>query len=349
MKSFYRVIGITSGIFFIMIIVSIGIASSYISTHRLSLNQLFNFNDTQFSNVSTENGFSFNTIFSPKKYADRFEKITINKEDTFPLVDSISVNVSIEDIQFIEEKRNDIKVVYNREKPDVKDYNLNYTASVDKNRLNIDSILEVHNLILNYNYKGSIKIYVPEGYHFKEVSLSSSMNEIKTGNIYDNCDQLTIDADLGNIDLLITYPKELLDIDCALGELTLETETTITSLICNTDLGASNIRLNGKVGSFTSNNNMGKITIESQKSIDQIILSDSMGAIEATFKGYVGSAQITANMGSITAKFYENSDMNIYAKADMGEVTSDFPITKSKDKANFVFTSNMGAITIKSK
>lgn len=348
MKSFYRVIGITSGIFFVMIVVSIGIASSYISTHHLTLNQLFNFSDTQFSNVSTQKGFSFNTIFSPKKYADHFEKLIINQEDTFPLVDSLSVNASIEDIQFVEEKRADIKVVYYREKPDVKDYNLSYSASVNKNRLNIDSNLEVHNLILNYNYKGTIKIYVPTGYHFKEVLLSSSMNEIKTDNIYDNCDELTVKADLGNIDILVSQPKELLNIECALGELDLETKTNIAELTCNTDLGSSNIHLDGKIGTFTCNNNMGKIAIEAQKSIDQVILNDSMGSVDATFKGYVASAEISASMGSITAKFYENPDMIIYAKADMGDVNSDFPLSKSQQETDYVFTSNMGTITVKS-
>ena len=127
MKSFHRIMGYLSGIFVLMIIVSISISSSYMKRNEITFSQLFS--ETGSLQYGGNWSLSLEGLFSNHLKSSDYETIRIEESNQFDLAKEIFISSSIEDVIFIEEDRSDIQVDYYRELPDTNADSVRYRAS----------------------------------------------------------------------------------------------------------------------------------------------------------------------------------------------------------------------------
>jgi len=345
MKSFHKTMGYLAGIFTLMIIVSITIASSYMTRNNISFISLFE----ETSSLEFDNNFEFklDNLFNNIDLSSRYDTKLIEDSQTFDLVKEIFISSSIEEIVFIQEEREDIKVDYFRELPDSKYYSVDYNINDTNSRLNITATMSVSakNLTINNDYKGSITIYVPKEYLFDKITLDSSISTLKSENIYPFTKNLTLISSLGDIDIDITEPLNSLNITSKLGSIKLEIKSEINKLYINCDLGKINLTIDESIGDLAIEENLGDIKITSNAPIGISKIHNNMGKLEGTFTKKVESIDFSTNMGSIDISLLDNDDISIYTETNLGSVESDFP-TASKEQTDFIFTSNMGKIKV---
>lgn len=342
MKSFHKTMGILSGIFLLMIIVSISVSSSYMTRHNITFPELFS--ETGNITYGVESGSSF---WRTGEKSSNYETITIENSDSYELVDELFISASIEEILFVEEDRKDILVEYYRELPDTKNYQVNYKTTVLNNKLSISSTLKVNSLSINKDYEGFIKIYVPNDYQFDKVTIDSAAAKITSQNIYTKTNSLSAIASFGDIDIDIDSPIDEVIISCDLGSIEVNVNSKINNLDISCDLGEINLKLNEHVETLTISEDMGDIQLKASSTLGSVDIENNLGSIDAEFLENVNKVIIANDLGDINVDFYKNDDISIYIDTDLGNTSSDFTTISSKD-ADYKFTSNLGSIDVNS-
>jgi len=343
MKSFHKTMGYLAGIFTLMIIVSISVASSYMSRNNISFLSLFE--ETSTLEFDEDFEFKLDGLFNNIELSSRYDTKIIKDSQSFNLTKELFISSSIEEIIFIQEDREDIKVDYYRELPDSKYYSVDYKVNESSNRLNISAAMSVKNLTINNDYKGSITVYVPKAYAFDKITLDSSISTLKSENIYPFTRNLTIISSLGDIDIDITESLDSLNITSKLGSIKLDIKGEIDKLYINCDLGKINLTIDEIINDLSIEENLGDIKITSNAFIGTSKIHNNMGKLEGTFAKEIKSIDFSTNMGSIDITLLDNDDISIYSETNLGSVDSDFPST-TKELTDFIFTSNMGKIKI---
>jgi hypothetical protein len=343
MKSFHKTMGYLAGIFILIIITSITVASSYISRNNISLTHLF-FESSSLK-FDREFDFQFDSILNNLEKSSQFDTQFISKTQTFALVNELFISSSIENITFIEEDRDDIKVDYYRELPNSKFYTVDYDATSTKEKLTITAAVSVKNLTINKDYIGTITIYVPSGYKFNKITLDSGISKLTTENIYTHTDHLTVISSLGDVDLYLSQQLKSLSITSQLGSIKLGIEAPIGELYINCDLGHVNLNIQAPINDVSIKENLGDVLVNSTSSLGFIKIHNNMGKIEAIFLDEVKGTDFSTNMGSIDVAFNKNKDITVYIENNLGSVINDYVVTE-KDKTSFIFISNMGKISI---
>ncbi len=117
------------------------LAMSYMDSKELTFEEIFE--DGGF-NINLNRGMIFsdfdalNIEGNISSNYSRYETKDIYEENTFEVLDNIKIISSTEDILFIEEDRDDIKVTFEREVPDTTRYTLSYDAEVTGDQIVID-------------------------------------------------------------------------------------------------------------------------------------------------------------------------------------------------------------------
>ncbi len=320
MKSFNKTMSFLAGLFAIMIILSIAVASSYINRNNLSGSDLWG----NSSHIQFSDDWEFNGLFSSNHRSNEFETLVLTQTDTFDLKSELFISSSIEEITFIEEDRNDIMIEFYREYPDTSTYNVKYEVTETIDRINISSTLSIRGLIINKDYSGNIKVHIPTDYHFNKVTLDSSATVMNTDNIYTKTDVLTILADFGDIDINIDQPIETVSINC--------------------DMGAIKIYTSKAIGNLDISNDIGDLFFNIDAPVNNANFSSNLGQISGEFKDEVGQVNASTDLGNIDITFHKNENMVVTIDVDLGDKSSDFPTTNnSKD---FRFSSDLGSVQI---
>lgn len=341
MKSFNRNMGIMAGIFFVMIVGSVSVGTSYIESNNLDNLEFWN----ETTNLDYSGDWDFDGIFSNKKTSD-FDTMTINDSQTFSLQPELYISSSIEEITFVEENRNDIQVNYYREYPDTDAYHITYKADETTSRITVTTTLSIRNIAVNKSYDGRIEIRLPKGYEFDEITLESAAAKIESDNVYTKTKELNIIASFGDIDIKIEDTMETLDIQCSMGSVNINVQEDIDTLNLECNLGDIDLRLDGKIANFSLQNDMGDTNIEARRAIGKGNISASLGEVTGSFRNEVSALNVHCDMGSINLSFRDNDDMVVYADTDLGDVSVDGAFTISDDPSDFSFTSNLGSISI---
>lgn len=342
MRSFNRTMGVMAGVFFLMIVISISVGTSYIESNNLNTRELWN----QTTNLDYSDQWNYDGLFSGKKSSD-YETLELTQTDTFPLKPEIFISSSIEKVTFIEEDRSDIQVDYSREYPDTSDYTVSYSAGASSNRISVTATLNSRGLSINRNYDGAIVIRIPNDYRFESITLDSSAAVIDEDGIYTNTDELTVIASLGDVSLKTEYPIDQLDVQCSMGSIDLKVNEAVDQIDIVCDLGEVNLNLDAEVGDLNVQNDMGDITVEASDRLGKVSLTSSIGSVNGEFRREVAGMTVSSDMGSIQMTFHRNDDMSIYADTDMGDVDSDF--TRVDKSEGFTFTSSIGSIELVKK
>jgi hypothetical protein len=316
--------GFLSGIFLLIIILSVTVASSYMQRNDISFEDLFDGSSSiQYGNDWNFNG---NFIFNQTNKSSDYETRIIEKNETFDIVDELFISTTIEEVVFVEEDRSDILVEYYRESPDTGAYDVKYKTSSTSNKLSVSTSLSIRNLRLNKEYKGKITIHIPSDYIFEKVTLDSGAAKIRTENIYSKTRALSIIASFGDIDITTDSPIEKVNVRCNLGSITLNVNKPINDLYIDCE--------------------MGDIKINTSSIIEYVSVVNNMGSINADFLENISGATFENNMGDINVTFHKNDDMAIYIDTNLGDTSSDYSTTSSNN-TNFSFMTNMGSIKVK--
>lgn len=342
MRSFNRNMGVLAGIFFLMIVVSVSVGTSYIESNNLNSSELWN----QTANLDYSDNWEFEGILSGNKASDYSTK-ELTQSDVFEAKDEIFISSSIEEITFIEENRDDIQVDYYREYPDSDDYRLSYEARETNRRINITATLNIRGLAINKVYDGEIVVRIPKDYRFEKITIDSGAAVIESDNIYTDTDELKVIASFGDMSMTIDHPIETLDIQCSMGSIDLTVKEDVESVDVECNLGEVNLIFNGKVDELEVQNDMGDIYVETNGVVNKGTLNTDLGSVTAKFTDEIKALTVNSDMGSIDLDFYENDDMVLFADTDMGSVDSDFPV--DEDASDFRITSSMGSININNK
>lgn len=343
MKSFHKTMGLMAGVFLLMIILSLSVASSYMTKNDILFESLFL--ESADPNYHGSYRFTWNGLFGPSHRASDYETVTIEESESFGLAKELFVSSTIESISFIEEDRSDILVEYYRELPDSKLYDVNYSTSESENKLNITATLKIGNMNLNRTYGGEIKIHLPKDYHFDKVTVDTGMAKIRSANIYTDTDELSVIASFGDIDVVIEQPIRDVNVSCNFGSIDLRCESTIDNLDVDCDMGSIDLEVNAPISQLDVTENMGDVNLNASAEISHVDIVSNMGTVRADFLETVGGMDLDTNMGDVDVYFYENADMHVHADTDLGNVKSDFPIV-SAGKTDFRFTSNMGSVSV---
>ena len=302
MKSFHKTMGYLLGFFFIMTLVSIIVAASYINSNNLSLENIFSEN-TSINYTDHWDIDFFPNILSSNHRSDDYKTISLSNTQTFDLPDKIFISAAVEDIQFIEAERDSILVEYYRDQPDTKRYNSNFNTQLKNDQLSITTSLSIRNLIMTKEYKGIIKVYVPKGYFFEEVKLEADTIPLTDDNVYYNTNKLILMTDLGDIDL--HFPKKMKDVSvfCDIGSISLQSESEIENIIIRNDLGDIHLDLD-TVNSLDIDTDLGAINATLNLPSDTLIYADTdLGSIDSDFKKTNSEEEANysfySNLGSI--------------------------------------------------
>lgn len=340
MKSFHKTMGLLSGIFLLMIVGSVSVASSYMTNNDITIPLLFSD-----STEITESASNKINIWDSGSNASSYDTITTNRSETFNVVEEIFISSSTEEVIFIEEDRNNILVEFEREQPDTDNYEVLYNTNSSNNKLTISATLKSKGISINKVYKGSIKIYVPEDYHFDKVTIDSGAAKITSDNIYTNTNNLTAIASFGDIDIDIDDPINEVLISCNFGSIKVGVNDEVNNLDITCDMGTIDLEINDGINELSVKENMGDVDIEGNSPIGSVTVENNMGAIKAEFSDFVEYVDIENNMGDINVTFLDNNNMTIYIDASLGSVHSDF-VTTDSNKSNYKFKSNMGSIKV---
>lgn len=343
MKSFHRNMGYITGIFIIMIVASLAVSGSYMQRNDISIKDLFE--GSTHIQFDDDFGFKLDSIFNDIEKSSHFDTKVIEQTDTFKVSKELFISSSIENIVFLQEDRNDIQVDYYREMPNSTYYNVNYSAKETDDKITVSAAMSVRNLTINHDYKGTITIHVPMEYTFDKLTLDSGISTLKDSNVYLNTKDLTIISSLGDVNLSIAQPLEVLHITSNLGSVKLKIDSDIDKLTVNCDMGKINLTIDAPVNVLTLEENLGDINITSNAPIEFAKVNNNMGKLDGNFNSTVNGIDFYTNMGSIEVTLNQDKEFSVYAKTSLGKISTDYPKVK-KDQTNFHFVSNMGSIII---
>lgn len=341
MKGFHKFLGVTALLLTGILILTLTFTGYYISRHKEILTQFQNVHFPSITNMQYDW-----TLFNSQK-SSSFETLTSSQTDYFDLAETIVIDVSLENIAFIEEDRTDILVEYFNEHPNSPLYKFDYSPKMIDNTLYITTNYTITDLFIDKTYKSKITIHVPKDYVCKNLDITLSMGELTNKSIFNNVSNLKLTAKLGDIDVDITSPKDSLIVNSEAGNIKLNMSAPVELFESKSNFGEINLEFSDNVGSLLSELDMGNLDIESKKPINVVSLSAKMGNIEGDFIGKVSELTAAAEMGNIEMTFGSNEGSTVYIDTDLGNIDSDFESVKENDHPNFKVYSNMGNVTLK--
>lgn len=330
---------INLGLLFLAIIV----AATYMEDKDLSFNDLVN--ETNW-HIGSGNISSLNINWDNDHSASKYETIVMHEETTFDVTDHIEIESTIEDIQFIHEDRDTIKVVFDRELPDTSRYKLNYVAKESNKGLTIKSTISVNNIFTDLIYKGSITIYVPEDYQCESLLIESDMAKYNNLLLPKSVNNLILIADVANIELDITQPIKNLSIKANAGNLILNIDQTIDDLKIDCDSSNTNIEVNAPITNVNINTDIGNINATFNVSPSDMHLLSDIGKITLDFYDDIKTLDVSTDIGDVRLNLLETDKATVYKSIDLGSFSSDQPLISNKKDAQIYVSTDLGSVRI---
>lgn len=276
---------------------------------------------------------------------------TRHQELTFAAVPKIGITVDIETVSFVEEDRQDILVVYDYRHPNSPEYDIDFKAFVSDDLLQISattkarqkSTLPIATITSDGIYRGSVAVHVPTGFHLQSLALTTSLLDINPSLLYENSDNYVLSSLMGNIDLALSAPKQLISLDADLGNVSVVANAPVESLDLFSNLGNSYLNFADSLGTLYIINDFGNSVILLEKDLTAATVQSNVGDISLFLSNLPESLNIYTLTGNISAYLSENSVSS--ADSAQGSTNSYFPLTTAEDPA-FSFFSAGGNIRL---
>ncbi len=321
------------------------LALSYMDSKDLTFEEIFE--DGGF-NVNLNRGRIFDDLNLEANISsnyNRYETKDIYEENTFEVLDTIKITSSTEDILFIEEDRDNIKVTFEREVPDTTRYTVRYDAKATDDKIIIDVDLRTNGYYAEKDYKGLITLYVPNDYHCDKLTIDS---QVASHNITlpKDVDDVDISVDFGSIDLVVEDSLDVLELSLNAGELYFKTNAPVKVIDVSLDTGELTFDINDHVGSVEIKNNVGEITGVLNESPTTMEVDCDLGDVEIEFLEPIVTLDVRMNIGDLNINVANGDEGIVYIDKDLVDFSSDLETTNKKDKANIFLNVDLGDVEI---
>lgn len=275
----------------------------------------------------------------------RYETKDIYKEDTFDLQDNIKIITSTEEVLFIEEDRDDIQIIFEREVPDTSRYTVDYKAKSSGDQIVIEVDLRTNGYYAEKDYQGLITVYIPENHHFDQVTIKSS---IASHNMVlpKDVDRVDLSVDFGSIYLIIDEPLQALELSLNAGDLFFEINAPVDKVEASLDTGELNFEVNETVDHLEINNKVGAIVGTLAVSPTLIEVECDLGDVDLEFYEPIEGLNAGVNIGDLQIHVSEDDEGLVYIDKDLVDFNSSLTTTNKKDTANITLNVDLGDVSI---
>lgn len=245
-----------------------------------------------------------NTPVIPTVPIEGNDSFNINEEKSVSAanVKNITIDIPVGDINFIPEKRTDIKANFHGSAVAGKNYvKPELMAKSDNNEVVIK--VENKSTVKSQSNHFILDVYIPSDYS-ENIKASSSVGDISLNGL--NPNKLDLTSSTGDIKLKKLKLSEL-SMHCGTGDIICEDiESKKTDFNCTT----GSVKLNGILGNLT-----GKITT---------------GDSNVSYSTFNNNVDISVSIGSIKLSIPKSSKFNIKAASSIGNLRCSFPIKITK-------------------
>ena len=335
-------------------LVSLGIVAvsallifSYIDSKDLTLSDIFN-DETLYIGVRDSHFFDnvddLTDRVSPS--TSRYDTKVMTQNDVFAVVDNIQINSSIEDIIFIHEDRDDIRISYEREVPDTSTYVVNYKTRSTKNQIIIDVDLRTKGLYTDMDYDGLITIYLPKAYEGDNLIINSNVasHDMSLPNSVNDVD---ISVNFGSIDISVDQPLDSLKLSINAGDLYFKINEDVAKIDASVDTGELSFDVNNHVGNFSIENNVGEINGYLKNSPTVMDVLCNLGDVSLDFEQNINTLSAEMNLGDLTIDVDDDDNSTAFIDTDIVDYESVLKRTRNQSNANVFVEMNVGSVTIK--
>ena len=275
----------------------------------------------------------------------RYETKDLYEERAFEVRENIKIISSTEDILFIEESRDDIKVTFEREVPDTSRYNLHYDTRITSDQIVIDVDLRTNGYYAEKDYKGLITVYVPMDYHCNKLTIDSLVASQKIS-LPKDVDEVDISVDYGSIDLVVQSPLDVLELSLNVGDLYVQTNAPVNVIDLSLDAGELAFDLNDRTGSVKVKNNVGEIRATLVESPTTMEVDCDLGDVKIEFLEPVVTLDVKVSIGDLNIDVASDDKGLVYIDKDLVDFSSNLVTTNKKDKANIFLNVDLGDVEV---
>lgn len=275
----------------------------------------------------------------------QFDIINLREDDTFKAVNQIHINTAIEEVVFVTEDRDDVRVVYERELPDTESYKVRYKAELVGDKIDIKAGLKSIGLNIDRAYKGTLTLYVPEDYHLDRLKIHTDFGR-QDLTIPMKVDALDLSVDFGAIDATFPTEMERLDINVDAGDLNFVAEAPIDVINATVSTGELTYDLQGGVEDLTITNDLGQIIGQHSVSPDEAHVSCDLGSIKLIFDEPLKSLNATVDIGDLDIDVSDDDDSVVFVEKDLASFKSVLDTTSQRSRANVFVEVDLGNVDI---
>lgn len=326
-----------------ILLLGIVVFASYMEGNNLTFQEL---GDSAYWNIKTIDSNSVNISWSNDNNSSKYETIRMYEDNTFDVKDQILIESTVETVTFIHEDRDDIRVVYERERPDTNRYKVTYSAKEQGDRLIVRSDMSVQNIFTDRSYDGSITLYVPIDYECDTLTIESSLAKLDSQALPNSVDNLILVVDIADVTMTIDQPLDDLSVQADIGNLELTVGYDVKNVIIDCDSSSSDIKVLGQVDTMTMQSSIGEMDIVLEKAPESLDVSSDLGNVTIDFFDKVNHIEVEANMGDVDLNVLEDEDAKVYRSTNFSDFNSDLDVVSNKNKAEIHITSNMGSVDI---
>jgi len=332
------------------LLVSLGILAvsallifSYMDSKDLSFNDLFQDGDFYFGDMN--NGYRSIRLGANLSSSNNYDLLTLSEDHSFEALDNIEINATLEEIIFIHEERDDIRVTFEREVPDTKSYTVNYKAKASNDQIIIDVKLNSSGFYADQNYKGLITIYLPEDHQLDQLSIHRKIGSeaITLPNYVKDVD---IRVNFGSLKIISDKPLDSLELSVDAGDLYFKTSAPIDSIKASVDTGELNFDIFSDIANLDLSADIGEINGYLEISPKEMEVSCDLGDIDLEFLSPINKLVSQLDLGDLNINVSDKDNSTVYVDTDLVDYDSHLDTTSNKSKANIFVEMSLGDVNI---
>lgn len=312
---------------------------SYMDSKELTFQDIFQ--DGQFYFNYNDNDFRFGNKLSSTNY----DLLILHEDATFEALDQIEINATLEEIDFVHEDREDIRITFQREVPDTKAYTVDYKTRTNKDQIIVDVDLKTNGFYADQNYEGIITVYLPKDHNIDYLTINRKIgSEAITLPKY--IEHLDVSVNFGSLDIISEHSLKSLKLSVNAGDLYFKTLAPVDTINVSVDAGELNFDILSDVNELNLENNLGEISGYLQESPKVVDVSCDLGDIALEFEAPVKQLITELDLGDLNINVADNDESIVYFDTDLVDYESHLDSTNNKKKANIFIEMNLGDVTI---
>lgn len=309
---------------------------SYLDNHDIKIGDLSEWDNVH---VSISDG------FIDEDYSN-YDTKDVYEENVFSPLERMRITLVGDDLTFIHEDREDIKIVYNKQIPDTSKFQLDYSAKEIGSVIDVKVSLNISNLVEKGFKKGEMTIYVPLDYQCEKLTVNNPYGDNDLV-LPENLEELYYTVNFGNMILDIDQPLTKADLSVNAGNMDVHIKDTIDQVSLNIDTGELDAKFYDEVSDVTIDNNIGSTSVSFKRSPDAMTVTANMGDLYIETDEPIVEADVTLNMGDLTMNISDDDQGLVYIDKSLSSVQNVLHTTSDKREANIVIELDMGDVTVR--